>query len=305
MAAAVNGLPWFLFAYLYARATWNLGVRPLPMLLWDWALVLLLVASAGAMGLGIQVALDVESAALREASLHLFLDLFATGWFTLASLGLLWAWIGSEQWPQRWMPTQSVAILLGVTFVLGMSPALTPDRVFWIAAIANLAAAALLAVHWIALFHRRRYLPAPAQFGLLLFGLYLLTSVAIVIPGVWRWAAGTQMRVFYLHLLLLGWMSSTLLGLGLGALNSLRPTWQRGVNWLWIGGVSVMLAALLWLGLIGLLPVSGILLFRTAAWASLLPALAATISFTGSLGRPHTPVALASESSPKAPAAAD
>jgi hypothetical protein len=130
-----------------------------------------------------------------------------------------------------------------------------------------------------------------------------MTAVAIAIPGVWRWAAGTQMRVFYLHLLLLGWMSSALLGLSLGALNLLRPAWQRGVNWLWIGGVSVMLTALLWLGLIGLLPVSGILLLRTAAWASLLPALAATVAFAAALLWPSAPESLVTESNPETPTA--
>ncbi|MGL4650518.1 MAG: hypothetical protein ACRC1H_14005, partial [Caldilineaceae bacterium] len=160
MAAAINGLPWFLFAALYAVGTWKLPTRTLAVQLWDWALALLLLASFGALTLGMQVALDFDSAALREASLHLFLDLFATGWFTLAALGLLWAWLGrGEHAPGAgdtpWLPTMAVALPLAVTFVLGMSPAAVPTTVFWIAALANVVAAALLTLHLRALWTQR------------------------------------------------------------------------------------------------------------------------------------------------------
>ncbi len=279
MAAALNGLPWFFFAWLYARATRNLRVRSLALQLWDWALLLLMLASAGALGLGLQVALGVESHALREASLHLFLDLFATGWFTLATLGLLWAWVGTDQQPRGWMPTQSVGICLGVTFVLGMSPAVVSPFLFWFAAMMNAVAALLLARHLWALSQRRAHLPLATRFGLLMFAAYLLTALAILAPELWRWSSGTQLRVFYLHLLLLGWMSSALIGLVLSALGFFSARVQRGMAWAWNAGVGVLLLALLGLGLASVIPISPIFWLRLSAWSSIVPATVATVAF--------------------------
>ncbi len=279
MAAAINGLPWFLFAWLYWRATRGLSGRTLAVQLWDWALVLLMLASAGAMGVGVLAALDVESHVLRDASLHLFLDIFAVGWFTLATLGLLWAWLGRAAAPQGWMPTQALGLCLGATFLLGMSPALVPPLSFWIAAVANLAAALLLARHLWALWQRRAALPGLAWFGLALLGVHVLMAFAVITPGVWRWSAGTQLRVYFLHNLLLGWMSSALLGLTLAALDRLPRRWLNALALVWVVGVGLMLLALLGLGMVGAVPLaSPITWLRLAAWASFLPAAAALVA---------------------------
>lgn len=292
MAAALNGLPWFVFAWLYWRATRGMVVRPLPVALWDWALVLLLLASAGAMTLGLQVAMGLQSEALREASLHLFLDLFAVGWFTLAMLGLLWAWPGAERWPTGWVPVQSIAILVAATFVLGMSPSVVPQSTFWIAALANLAAAILLARHLWLLTREWSLLPLLVRFALVLFALHLATAVAVVVPGVWRWAAGTQLRIFFLHNLLLGWMSSALFGLILASVVS--PRAGRVIAVLWMTGVALMLAALLGLGFAGIVPVSAVTWLRMAAWSSLLPATAAVLALVSALVSPRRPPVLTS-----------
>ena len=280
MAAAINGLPWFFFAWLYIRATRNLRVRSLSIQLWDWALFLLILASFGAMGLGMQVAVGIDNHALREAALHLFLDLFATGWFTLATLGLLWSFVGADQQPHGWMPTQSLGISLGVTFVLGMSPAVVSPSLFWFAAFMNGMAALLLARHLWELAKRRNLLPLAARFGLLMFTAYLLTALAVLTPGVWRWSSGTQLRVFYLHLLLLGWMSSALFGVALSALGVFAAQMQRALAWAWIAGVATMLLALLGLGLASIVPISAVFWLKLAAWSSIVPATVATVTFS-------------------------
>ena len=282
ITAALNGLPWFLFIALYLRATRALPARPLPVQLWDWALILLVLAAAGAMGVGVQAALGMESHALQEASLHLFLDLFATGWFTLAVLGLLWVWVGETGAEQgQWVAI--LALLLSLTFALGMSPTVVPELVFWLAATANLGAALLLAVHWLRLLRRRRALPALALFGLSALGVYLLIAAAILVPGLWRWAAGTQLRIFILHTLLLGWMSSALLGMILSSLGGMAGRLRAALSVTWAVGVAALLLALLGLGLVGLLPVRPIVLLRAAAWSSVVPAGVAVTAFAASL----------------------
>ena len=271
MVSGWNGLMWILFALLYARVTARLPERPLPVQLWDWAIVLLLLACAGAVGLVALVVLDHASLFLQQIMLHLFLELFATGWFVMALLGLLWAWIGQQHPLPRRLPTQSLALCLAPTFFLGVAPALVPAHIFWISAGANLAAAVLLAWHLGALWQKRAYLPVLARFGLAALSLHLLMALFLLWPGLWQWSANTQMRIFYLHNLLLGWISSSLLGLVLVLWLPMAKLWQRVLHIAWVGGVSLMLVALLELGLISVLsPIPAGVWLRLAAWSSLL-----------------------------------
>ncbi len=281
MSAAANGLPWFLFVILYARVTWKLPIRPISIQLWDWALALLLLATAGALTLGLQGALDIGNEALSNASLHLFLDLFAIGWFSLAILGLLWARLQQQTTLPTWLPTRSLAILLALTFVLGMSPAFVPSAMFWVAAIANLIAAFLLLRHGIELARRWTYLPPLVWFALVLLAGHIFSAFVIIIPGVWLWAADTQLRIFFLHNLLLGWMSSALLGLMLTELNGWRRGFVFALSGLWVAGVGIMLLALLGLGFSGVLALSPPVLFSIAAYASVALALVAILAAGG------------------------
>ncbi len=275
MISTLNGLTWIWFIALYVKNTSGLATRPLAVQLWDWALVLLVVASTGAVGLAGLVMSGHPNIFLQQTFLHLFLDLFAVGWFTLAVLGLLWSQIGIESLP-KWLPTQSLAIALAPTFILGIASTMMTDRLFWPAALANLVAAGLLTVHLSALWQRRAHLPALFPFAAAALAVHILIAFTLILPGVWRWGSGTQLRIFFLHNLLLGWTSTALLGLiwaGFG--------WQKsGHRWLgagWMVGVGGMLLALLGVGFLQYLPISAQLLFQIAYWSSVTVAGAAVI----------------------------
>lgn len=285
MAAGLNALLWLFFVALYVRMTWGLPKRPLVVQLWDWAIGLLLFALTGVLGLVASVALGLNNPLLQQLSLHLFLDLFGVGWFNLVLLGVLWAMVGEEATKQQWLPTQSVALLLAPTFILGVSPALVTADMFWLAALANVGAAFLLGRHLLALWRQRAQLPLLARFGLLILAVHLLTAVVILWPGVWQWSAGTQLRVFFLHNLLLGWVSSTLLGLLL-KLGDKHPTLGEGsIAVAWIGGVAVMLSALLGVGLLQFNPIPAVTWFWLAAWSSIPLAIVALWACTAQLKR--------------------
>lgn len=269
-----NGLLWIVFALLYIRATSSLVERPLPVRLWDWAIFLLLLACAGAMGLVALIVIDHPSVALRQTMLHLFLELVAVGWFTLALLGALWAWVARQTTLPGGLPALRLGVALAPTFFLGIAPALVPQPIFWLSALANAAAAVFLALHLRAFWQYRRYLPILARFGLALLVIYIVIAFMLLAPGVWQWSAGTQLRVFFLHALLLGWMSSALLGLNSAqwssAFQGLRLQGLRRFSiGAWITGVGLMLPALLALGLVSivtLLPVRWWLVL--AAWST-------------------------------------
>lgn len=294
MVSTLNGLTWFWFVYLYVRATRGLAVRPLAMQLWDWALMLLLLASLGAAGLVGMVFSGADNPFLQQLFLHQFLDLFAVGWFNLALLGVFWSHLEQAQQvaasppstlPRR-LPTMSLALLLAPTFLLGISPAVLPPHLFWPAAGANAAAAVLLAVHgyrYLRSAHAPAVLRAQRLPGLHLLafgclGVTVVVAFLLLLPGVWADSASGPLRIFYLHDLLLGWVSSALLIL-IDAQFALVP-WQRlrrVIYALWEAGVMLMLGALLGLGFTRTVPLSALTLLQIAAWASTLVAMSAVL----------------------------
>lgn len=273
MVSGLNGILWLVFAGFYFRATWGLQERPLPIQLWDWAILLLLIAFGGALGLVGLVVTDSTSIALQQIFLHLFLDLFAVGWFNLALLGVLWAWLANHTPLPRWLPSRSLATLLVPTFFLGVSPILVVDALFWLAALANLGAALLLAWHLRGLWQRRKHLPSVVQFGLVIFGVHITSALFVIWPGFWQWSAGTQLRIFFLHNFLLGWVSSGLIGMVMVAGIKLIRGTERTMTTLWVGGISFMLLALFGVGFVQFVSISAADFLWIAAWSSIGPAL--------------------------------
>ena len=286
MIATLNGLTWFHFAWLYRRESRTLTHRALAVQLWDWAILLLLLSSGGALGLVGMVVTGAQSLFLQQTFLHLFLDLFAVGWFTLALLGLLWAWLGQRvELPQR-LPILPLALAIAPTFFLGMSPALVAPPLFWVAAIANGVAGLLLFWHVAALLRHWEHLPWLMRFGVAMLAVHGLMALVVLWPGVWEWSSRTQLRVYFLHNLLLGWMSSVLLALLLDRLGLGKVQWVYWLGWAWIGGVGGMLLLLLVLGMLQFVPVSALLLLRAATWSSFVPVGVAGIVWLLSL-RPN------------------
>ena len=271
MIATLNGLTWFHFAWLYWRESRGLARRPLPVQLWDWAILLLLLSSGGALGLVGLVVTGVQSLFLQQTFLHLFLDLFAVGWFTVALLGLLWAWLGQRIELPRRLPILPLALAIAPTFFLGISPALVSPLLFWVAALANGLAGLLIFWHVGALLRHWAHLSWLVRFGVGMLAVHGLMALVVLWPGVWVWSGGTQLRVYFLHNLLLGWMSSGLLALILDQLGLGKNQWVRWLGWVWIAGVGLMLLTLLGLGMLQFVPISALVLLRAAAWSSLVP----------------------------------
>lgn len=288
--ATLNGFTWFHFAWLYWQESRGLVRRPLPVQLWDWAILLLLLSFGGALGLVGMVVTGAQSLLMQQTFLHLFLDLFAVGWFTVALLGLLWAWLGQRvELPHRLparLPILPLALAIAPTFFLGMSPALVSPPLFWVAAVANGVAGLLLFWHVAALFRRWDHLLWLMRFGVAMLAVHGLMGLVVLWPGVWAWSGGTQLRVYFLHNLLLGWMSSVLLALIVDQLGLGKIQWVGWLGWAWIAGVGFMLLTLLGLGMLQFVPVSALLLLRAAAWSSTVPVGVAGIVWLLSL-RPN------------------
>jgi hypothetical protein len=277
ISAGFAGLTWFWFMFLYARMVWGVARPPHALRLWNWAVVLLFIASMGAMIEPVMLLLDVEDPFLKQVFLHLFLDLFTTGWLLLAIFGAMWVHLGEEMRPSGWLPVASLALVILPTFLLGMSPDLLTPMLYWPAALANLVAAGFVVLYLRQFWAHRQGLPMLVQFGMLGLLVQVGAAVLMLSPQVWRWGVGA-LRIYYLHDLLLLWASSALLGLLIVQFGNRAPRLRRWTEGLWMVGVGVMWLALLAGGFVNWLPLDGRTTLIVAAWASVVIIAAAILA---------------------------
>jgi hypothetical protein len=267
--AGANVLLWYGFVILYRRATRGLP-RYLWVRLWDAALGFLVLSSLGAWGLALSNVLGLDKPLVSLALTHLFLDLFADGWFVLALLGLAFAALpeAAAHRAAGWGETLLVAGL-PLTFLLSLPATSLPAAVRWIVgAAALLVGAGLLANVWALLpvvWTKARLWLIPLGFLSLKAG----AEITMAIPAGAAWAGSMALRIPYLHWLLLGFVT-----LGLAAAAEQR--WGRDAvfarPWLVI---SVILLQLSLMPLTLVWPPSWGAAFALhfAAWASLGPVL--------------------------------
>lgn len=241
MAAGLNILAWYAYggAYFYlsrriphpARRWWDLGV------------FFLMLSSLGAWGRAALVILRVEDPFWSNATVHLFLNLFADGWIGPALIGVAGArdpegLRGIPRW--AWW-----ALALGIpgAFWLTVPPTEVPTALRVLAGVSGgmMALAFLIVVR--CLFWRA---PREWRIPLVFLGLRALAELGLSVPPIASWALGAGLRIFYLHLWLVGFAT---LGLMAGA----RQAWgDRAVP-----GLSAMSLAI-GLLLLSLIPLTGL-----------------------------------------------
>lgn len=255
ISAGLNVLGWYLFVGLYARHTKGVP-RSRPLLLWDIALIFLVAATMGAWGLALMKPLGVESVFWPSALTHLFLDLFSEGWFVLAVLGLAVRPGGGTE-RGDWSLWALVAGL-PVMFVFGMPPSLVPPALAGLARAGGLLVAVGLAVQGARIM---RTAPRAWRLPLLMLGLKVsMLATFSVLPQDW-WAGHHGLRILYLHVTLLGFVT-----LGLAAAGPVR----RGQGLLAVAVLAVLATIV---PLTAVWPWGGTWRLTAAAWATVLPVL--------------------------------
>lgn len=270
LMATLNMLAWYGYAVLYFRAT-RRSVRYRPLRLWDAALIFQILASLGAWGVAILNRLQIDDPFWSLAMTHLFLDLFSEGWFVLALLGLIYAVHPPASERAAHWGEQLIVVGLPVVFLLAMPVNIVPAGLRWIGSLGGLllAIGLLLTIGtlWPSLSGRWIGWRIP----LALLALKVLIGLGMVLPVTAQWAQRNGLRIFYLHLLLLGFVS---LGLALAA----REVWGRVAAPYYRWFLSAILVLLLTLiPLTGLWPDAwaGRWALQLAAWATLGPILVA------------------------------
>ena len=271
ITANLNMLSWYSFAGLYWQAT--RGVKRIrPLRFWDAALGFMILASLGAWGVALAARFNVQDPFVNVALTQLFLQTFSEGWFVLGVLGAAYAAVPAvggtalHSWADR---SENMLIMgLPVLFLLSVPFSYMPLPVWLIGSAGGGLAALGLAGNITVLWSAR---PPGWRLPLFFLGLKAVVTLAGTIPALTQWATVAQLRVSYLHWLLLGFVT-----LGLAA--AARQLWGReaaaGYRWLAAAVVGVILSLLL---LTSLWPAawSGRWVRVAAAWMALAPVLAA------------------------------
>jgi hypothetical protein len=262
-------LIWYAFAALYARASRGVS-RTRAVRLWDLAVVLLDLSTTGAWGLSLMGPLGITDLRAPGALLHLFLDLFSEGWLVVATLGLAWDRLAPAA---RGLHPSLALLALGLPlgFLLAVPAADLGAGGRIVAGVGGVLGAAGLAAQVVLLWP----LAAGTRRWIWRVPLVLLTVavmgrlLAAVLPGL-DLLGLEGLRVLYLHLLLLGFVT---LGLWAAAETSLGEAHVRLRPALPVT-VLLLIASLLPLTAFWPIQLAGPWALDAASAVAVLPALA-------------------------------
>ncbi len=260
---------WYVFIALYARATRDME-RTLALRFWDAALVFMVLASFGAWARAALVAMEIESPFLESAAVYLFLGEFSDGWFVLGVLGVAYALFPRQHQGTAIMGRNIMLVGLPVVFLLGVPLQVIIPGLRLIAGFGGILVAIGTLFNVIALWPSTNN-HLGWRVAILFLGLKALAQWLATSPAVAMWAESVGLRMPYLHVLLLGFVT-------LALVSGAEMTWwprPRPLSFWMTGAIVLMLASLLPITRVWPAAWGGRWTLEFAAVTSLVPALVA------------------------------
>jgi len=267
---------WYGFMIGYWRARKNV-TSDLAILFYDSSLVMLFISSLGAWGVALVQFSGMQIQLFSKVLTHFFLATFTEGWVVLVLLGILYDRLGIAM-DQLKIPSGLLAglILFGapLTFPYGISASWLSPQLLMAARLGGLLAATGLLLNVYVL---SRYTPIRLAWQwkavLIVLGLKAIGQfMASLIPANF-WLSEHGLRIFYLHLLLLGSFTMVLFS----ALSSSKNI-QDALK-LVFGSIVLVLVSLIWLTLLWPRAWFSAWHFYATTVIALLPSLAALYYF--------------------------
>lgn len=259
---------------------------------YDYSLLMLFISSLGAWGVAALQFADLANPLYSKSMTHFFLSSFTEGWTLLVLFGVLFHTLGIREqetaFPIQW---GGVMILFGapLTFPYGINEHLLTPELLWTARAGSLLTAAglLWSTHALMRSGRRMTWFIRLIAGILVIKALVQTGVSIVPSQVWISHHG--LRIFYLHLILLGGFT---FGMFVGLY--LQSDTKKGLGMM-AASIVVLLASLLVYTPFWPAEWTSFQIFRLVALIALFPVLAAAYSWfsldrCGKIKRPESRV---------------
>jgi len=242
MLSGLVMIGWYWFGSIYLKYR-NKEDSSLAQLFYDGALVMLVISSLGAWGVAVAQFADVDNSLISGALTHFFLTTFTEGWCVLAAIGIFYDLSGqnySLPVDKNWL---IAPIVLGapLMFPFGLSVDLLNESLLWTAKFGSLMVGIGLGVN---LWYMAQAFPSRNKwvwkFVLSLLTLKATVQLSAVFLPETLWLGQHGLRVLYLHLLLLGFVST----LFFVAIHDVLSKILRAGLYLFIGSVLILLSTL-------------------------------------------------------------
>ena len=200
-------LAWYRFAWHYLKARKEIPNRT-PGLFYDSALLMLVVSSAGAWGVAVLQFSGVENPLYSASMTHFFLTVFTEGWGVLSAIGLMYEYMFSDK-KEDANNLLAAPIVLGVPllFPFGIDADLLNPVLLNSARAGAILVGAGLAANLYRLTKSGQTVIWWWLIVLIFFAAKIVLQVsAAVTPSVF-WLGEHGLRIFYLHLMLLGFFT--------------------------------------------------------------------------------------------------
>lgn len=272
IAATLNVIAWYIFAWIYARQVWGApSTRALRLM--NAGVSFMLLSTVGVFALPVIGRAELDNPLWSLMASGFFLDMFSEGWFVLGILGLAYA-VMPDAAEHPWARLSGDLLIAGlpVVFLLYLPVTMVPPGLRWIGSAGGLLVIAGTIGNVVALWsHTGRSAVGLAwRVPLAFLALKSLTMLVLLVPAAARWAEMAQLRIPYLHWLLLGFAT-------LGLFAAAERQWGvSGRRWM---TAAVTLLVLTLMPLSGLWPLAwgGLWSLHAAAWAALGPVVIAIV----------------------------
>lgn len=265
---------WYLFIAGYFSIRRNLDTD-LPLLFYDSSLLLLVVSSLGAWGVAVLQFTDVTNPLYMKSMTHFFLTCFTEGWCVLVVLGVIYEQLEIKETKinPNWLV---LPIILGVplTFPMGMSHGLLTEALETSARLGMLVVGLGLSINlWVIIKHGKIGIRTGWALPVGFLMLKVLSQLGAVVAPTALWTGEHNLRILYIHIVLLGFVT---LGLFTVIADRNRSLAKLAMSYRIMAGsiVLLVLSLVLLLGFWSDLWLA-IGLFKIVAAIALMPALAA------------------------------
>jgi len=266
------------YGYLWGYYLMRTQIKQHVSTVWfETALVMLFISSLGAWGVAVFQSVAPGNRLLAEALTHFFLSSFTEGWVVLVILGLLirQLQVNMNEFPfSPQLPAGLVAVGAPLTFPYGISEQLLSPGLLLTARIGGLLVSAGIILSLVPLFRNGRK-PGPLwRWPVIFIVLKVLMQIAgSIIPSTF-WFSDPMLRVFYLHVLLLGAMTTGFVAW----IHQLADVNNRYFS-LVLTSIVIVLLSLAMMTRMWPAEWSGAWLFYLAAGASVLPPAAVAVEW--------------------------
>ncbi|MDZ7721086.1 MAG: hypothetical protein U5K72_19855 [Balneolaceae bacterium] len=213
IAAIISGIimiTWYWFAWLYYQNRSNI-YSDISLNLFDGALTALLISSLGAWGVSVFQFSNVHNPLFSSALTHFFLAVFTEGWTVLGILGIIWNQKNlstntlSSGW--LWQPLLIGSMLI---FPFSLTESLVTPLMLFSAKTGLVLILISLIIHFYLFLKSNKFSGFVWKSILGLIGVKILFQAIAVLPFD-LWPGEHGLRILYLHLLLLGIVSISIM----------------------------------------------------------------------------------------------